>query len=140
MRVLFDSDVVLDLLLDREPFAEAAAALFEQHERGRIDGHVSGVTVVNVFYVTRKLKGADAARLAVGELLKTLGVCPVDQNVLEVAHRLPFSDYEDAVQYACAEAAGLDAVVTRNLEDYKNAVLPVFAPDGLLQHLQPTSP
>jgi predicted nucleic acid-binding protein len=140
MRVLFDSDVVLDLLLDRAPFVQEAAALFELHERGRLDGYVSGITVVNVFYVTRKLKGLDAARLAVGELLKAVGVCPVDRDVLADAQRLPFSDYEDAVQHACAEAGGLDAVVTRNLEDYKNAVLPVFSPDGLLKHLQTTSP
>jgi predicted nucleic acid-binding protein len=139
MRVLFDTDVVLDLLLDRAPFAADAAALFELHERGRIDGYVSGITVVNVFYVTRKLKGMETARLAVGELLKALGVCPVDGNVLGIARGLPFSDYEDAVQHACAEAGGLGAIVTRNLEDYKNAVLPVFSPDGLLKHLQTTS-
>ena len=140
MRVLFDTDVVLDLLLDRAPFAHDAAALFELHEQGRLDGYVSGITVVNVFYVTRKLQGVDAARLAVEELLKTLGVCPVDRRVLADAWRLPFSDYEDAVQHACAEAGGLDAVVTRNLEDYKNAVLAVYSPGGLLKHLQTTSP
>jgi predicted nucleic acid-binding protein len=140
MRVLFDSDVVLDLLLERAPFAQDAAALFELHEQGRLDGYISGVTVVNVFYVTRKLKDSDTARLAVEELLKTLGVCPVDRNVLADAQRLPFSDYEDAVQHACAAAGGLEAIVTRNLEDYKNAALPVFSPGGLLKRLQTTSP
>lgn len=140
MRVLFDTDVVLDLLLDRAPFAQDAAALFELHEQGRLDGYVSGVTVVNVFYVTRKLKGMDTARRAVEELMKALDVCPLDRNVLADAQRLPFSDYEDAVQHACAAASGLDAVVTRNLEDYKNAVLHVFSPDGLLKHLQINSP
>ncbi len=139
MRVLFDTDVVLDLLLDRAPFAADAAALFELHERGGLDGYVSGVTIVNVFYVTRKLKGVDAARLAVEELLKTLGVCPVDRNVLADAQRLPFSDYEDAVQHACAGASALDALVTRNLADYKNAALPVFSPGDLLKHLQAAS-
>ncbi len=140
MRVLFDSDVVLDLVLDREPFAEDAAALFELNERGRIRGYASGVTIVNVFYVTRKNKGAAAARLAVGELLAILSVCPIDQNVLKDAHRLPFSDYEDAVQHACAEAVQLEAVVTRNLEDYKNAALPVFAPADFLKHLKSQQP
>ena len=139
MRVLFDTDVVLDLLLDRAPFAQDAAALFELHEQGRLEAHISGVTIVNVFYITRKLKGIDTARLAVEELLKTLGACPIDRKVLADAQRLPFSDYEDAVQHACAEADGLDAIVTRNLEDYKNAVLPVFSPDRLLKHLQTTS-
>jgi len=61
MRVLFDTDVVLDLVLDREPFVEAAAALFEMHERGRISVCISGITLVNVFYVTRKIKGNEGA-------------------------------------------------------------------------------
>jgi predicted nucleic acid-binding protein len=140
MRVLFDSDVVLDLVLDREPFAEDAAALFEMHEQGRIGDHVSGITLVNVFYVARKLKGMDAARLAVKELLTTLSVCPVDQNILKAAHTLPFSDDEDAVRHACAEAGGFDAIVTRNLEDYEGAALPAFAPGDFLKHMQATSP
>jgi predicted nucleic acid-binding protein len=140
MRVLFDSDVVLDLLLDRETFVEDAAALFALNEQGRIHGYVSGITIVNVFYVTRKNKGIAAARLAVDELLATLRVCPVDQNVLKDACRLPFSDYEDAVQHASAEAIQLEAIITRNLEDYKEAALPVFAPADFINHLRARQP
>jgi len=83
MRVLFDTDVVLDMILEREPFVEEAAALFESHGRGQIDGFVSGVTLVNVFYITRKSKGLDGARRAVEELLGTLDVCPMDWTVMD---------------------------------------------------------
>lgn len=138
MRVLFDTDLVLDLVLDREPFAEAAAALFVLHEQGRIDGYISGITLVNVFYLTRKFKGINDARRAVKELLATLGVCPLDHSVLEEAHRLAFADYEDAVQNASAVASQLDAIITRNLSDYKNATLPVSSPTDFLN--QVTSP
>jgi predicted nucleic acid-binding protein len=134
-RVLFDTDVTLDLVLDREPFAEAAASVFKLHERRRIEGYVSAVTMVNVFYVTRKIKGHELARQAVGELLAGLNVCPTDLSVLQEAHHLPFTDYEDAVQHACATVAGLDAIVTRNLADYKNATLPVYSPTDFLGHL-----
>lgn len=140
MRVLFDSDVVLDFVLDREPFVEPAAALFELHRRGSIDCYVSGITIINVFYVTRKLKGIGAARLAVEGLLAALLICPVGRVVLNDAYRLPFLDYEDAVQHACAVADRLDAIVTRNLEDYKNATLPVFAPADFLDHLKAQQP
>jgi predicted nucleic acid-binding protein len=140
MRVLFDNDVVLDLVLDREPFVEAAVALFELHEQGRIDGYISGITLINIFYVTRKNKGSARARQAVGELLVMLNVCPLDQSVLEDAHKLAFTDYEDATQHACAVASGLDAIVTRNLDDYKNATLPVFSPTDFLNHLQSQQP
>jgi predicted nucleic acid-binding protein len=135
MRVLFDTDLVLDLVLDRDPFVNAAAALFTLHEKGRITAYISGITVVNVFYITRKAKGIVSARKAVEELLATLSVSPVDQLVLENAHRLAFTDYEDAVQHACATASGLDAIITRNLSDYKNATLPVLAPTDFLNQL-----
>jgi predicted nucleic acid-binding protein len=137
MRVLFDTDLVLDLVLDREPFVDAAAAIFTLHENGRIRGYISGITMVNVFYLTRKSKGTSGARKAVEELLATLSICPLDQLVLENAHRLTFTDYEDAVQHACAKASGLDAIVTRNLADYKNATLPVFSPADFLSQLTP---
>jgi predicted nucleic acid-binding protein len=140
MRVLFDNDVVLDLVLDREPFVEDAAALFELHEEGRIDGYISGITLINVFYVTRKFKGVEGARRAIGELLATLDVCSLDKTILENAHKLTFADFEDAVQHASAEASRLDAIVTRNLDDYKNATLPVFAPTDFLNHLKAESP
>lgn len=137
MRVLFDTDLILDLVLDREPFADAAAAVFTLHEKGRIRGYISGITLVNVFYLTRKSKGIAGARKAVEELLTTLSICPLDQLVLENAHRLTFTDYEDAVQHACATACGLDAIITRNLADYKNSTLPVFSPTDFLNQLAP---
>ena len=137
MRVLFDTDLVLDLVLDREPFVDAAADVFNLHEKGRIRGYISGITLINVFYLTRKSKGIVGARKAVEELLTTLSICPLDQLVLENAHRLTFTDYEDAVQHACATASGLDAIITRNLADYKNATLPVFSPTDFLNQLTP---
>ncbi|HEX8649568.1 MAG TPA: PIN domain-containing protein [Pyrinomonadaceae bacterium] len=138
MRVLFDTDLVLDLVLDREPFVEEAAALFVLHEQGRINGYISGITLVNVFYLTRKFKGMVAASEAVKELLAALNVCPLDRSVLEAAQGLAFADYEDAVQHASATSSQLDAIITRNLDDYRNATLPVFSPTDFLNQL--TSP
>ncbi len=140
MRVLFDTDVVLDLVLDREPFVEAAAALFELHEHREISAYISGVTLINVFYITRKIKDISIARQAVGELPATLRACPLDQSILESAYTLAFTDYEDAVQHESASSSLLDAIVTRNVGDYKNAALPVFTPSDFLNHLKQTQP
>jgi predicted nucleic acid-binding protein len=140
MRVLFDNDVVLDLILEREPFVADAAALFALHEQGRISGYVAAITPINVFYVTRKAKGLDVARRTVEELLNSLDVCPLDKPTMGTAHKLSFTDFEDAVQHASAEAAGPDAIVTRNVDDYKNAMLPVFTPADFLLHLKSQKP
>lgn len=139
MRVLFDTDVVLDLILDREPFVQVATELFELHEEGRIDIFVAAVTPINVFYITRKNKGLDRAWRAIDELLSSVAVCHLDQAILVKARKTAFKDFEDAVQHTCATASGLDAIVTRNLKDYKNATLPVFSPPDFLKKLRPES-
>lgn len=136
MRVLFDTDVVLDLVLAREPFDQAARALFKLHEQGGIDAYIAAITPVNVFYIARKLKGVDAARQAVKLLLASLTVCPLYKSILDEAGKLPFTDYEDAVQHASAIASRLEAIVTRDLNDYKNATLPIFSPREFLDKIK----
>lgn len=116
-RILLDTDVVLDLLLARPDFVEQAAALWEANREARIEAYISAITPVNVFYIARKLKGSTVARQAVEKLLSGLRICQLDQVALQNAATLSLTDYEDAVQHACATAYQLDAIITRNLED-----------------------
>ncbi len=133
MRVLLDTDLILDLFLDRAPFSDAAAALWLAHERGQLDAFISAITPVNVFYIARKLRDQETARQAVSELLLTLNVCGIDHRTLRSALSLSFRDFEDAVQHAAADAAGLEAIITRNVRDYSTARLPLFTPDEFVQ-------
>ena|SRR4028119_185225 len=139
MRVLLDSDVVLDFVLERNPFVEAAGELFELIAQGECDGYISGITPINVFYLMRKTKGMDKARQTISDLLIAFQVCPITHTVLKEAFALPFTDYEDAVQHASAAAIKLDAIITRNLVDYKNATLPIYSPINFLNHLKSQS-
>lgn len=134
-RILLDADVILDVLLDRPQFVDQAAALWEAHEQGMIEGHISAITPVNVFYIARKLKNAETAKLAVERLIGTFRVCGVNQAILQQALLLSISDYEDAVQLASAMSYRLDALITRNLKDYPGSPLPVFSPAAFLSHL-----
>jgi predicted nucleic acid-binding protein len=134
-RVLLDTDVILDVLLDRPQFVDQAGALWEAHEQGKIEGHISAITPVNVFYIARKLKDAETARLAVSRLIGTFRVCTVNHAVLRQATQLLLSDYEDAVQLASAMTWQLDAIITRNLGDYQQSPLPVFSPADFLTKL-----
>ncbi len=136
MRVLFDTDIVLDLLLERPGFVEAAEALFELHDQNVLQGYVSAITPFNVNYIARKVLGKANAEEAIYELLASVDVCPVNLAVLQAALALPMTDYEDAAQAASAQAIGLDAIVTRNLGDYKAAPLPAFSPAELLARLK----
>ena len=133
-RVLLDTDVILDLVLGREPFVNDAVALWLAHEQRQITAFIAAITPINVFYIVRKIKGAAIAREAVEILTTALHVCVVDQQILQSALAVPMTDYEDAVQVA-ALAIQLDAIVTRNIKDYASAAIPVFSPPNFLQQL-----
>jgi predicted nucleic acid-binding protein len=135
MRVLLDTDVVLDFLLARQHFGSAAQAIWQAHEQGQCTAHISAITPVNIFYIARKLVGTSDAQRLLNILLLALPICPIDAAVLTAAQQLGFSDFEDAVQLAAAQAAGLDALVTRNTADYRESSLPILTPTDLLARL-----
>jgi predicted nucleic acid-binding protein len=135
MRVLLDTDVVLDHLLEREPFAQAAGQLLELNAQEIVDVYISGITPINIFYIARKVMERDKLMQAINDLLLAVHVCPITHHVLNQALVLPFTDYEDAVQHASATASQVEAIVTRNLDDYKHAMLPVFSPTDFLNQI-----
>ena len=133
MRVLIDTNIILDYVLERQPFHAEAEEIIIRAAKKDFVGYVSSITPINVYYTGRKLKGKDYTLKAVRRLLRLFEVCAADRKVLQNAFLLNFSDYEDAVQHECAAAENLDAIVTRNVKDYKNASLKVYSPTEFLQ-------
>lgn len=131
MRVLIDTNVVLDFLQEREPFVEAAAKPFEQIDDGKVDGFVTATTITNIYYIVRKAAGSKTAIDALTQIITDLHICVVDRNILQQAVNFGFQDFEDAVQYACAMVYGVDAIVTRDTSGFTNSEIPVIAPDQL---------
>lgn len=136
MRVLLDTDVILDFLLERNPFFEAASEVMELSANDLFEPYISAITPVNVFYIGRKIVGAAKIRQGITDLLKLVRVSSVTRGSLEAALGLPFADYEDAVQHAVATSNGLEAIITRDLSDYKNATLQVFSPSAYVDKLK----
>jgi predicted nucleic acid-binding protein len=135
VKVLFDTNIVLDVLMDRAPFADAAVALFVAVEHGALQGYLCGTTVTTVYYLTAKVLGAKRAQEEVGKLLTLFEVAPVGRPVLESALASEFGDFEDAVVYQAARHAGAQAIVTRNLKDFQGAGLPVYSSVELVKIL-----
>ena len=133
IQVLLDNDVVLDFFLKRPPFNVEAKEIFDCAERGEIEIYISAITANNAFYTTRKQIDKATAFKAVEGLLKLVEVCRTDKSVLQNAFTLSFTDFEDAVQCSSALAENLDAIVTRNLKDYKNSTIKVYSPSEFLQ-------
>jgi predicted nucleic acid-binding protein len=130
--VLFDTDVLLDLLLDRRPHAQPAARLLSRIERGDITGFLCSNAVTTIHYVARKDVGSRQARNLVLAVLSLLEVAPVNRAILQSALSLPFEDYEDAVTHESARQVNANSIVTRNIPDFRRSDIPVFTPTGLL--------
>jgi predicted nucleic acid-binding protein len=128
LKALFDTNVVLDLLLDRAPHAETAAALVSRVERGELAGYLCATTITTVFYLATKAIGAKAAHEHIQKLLGLFEIAPVGRGVLESAMTAGFDDFEDAVLYEAARHAGAYCIVTRNVRDFKRANLPIYVP------------
>ncbi|MEC4818152.1 MAG: PIN domain-containing protein [Scytonema sp. PMC 1069.18] len=131
MRLLIDTNIVLDLLQERKPFVEDAARVFEKIDAGEIEGFIAATTITNIYYIVRKAAGVKVAGEAIAQVLRDLHICAVDRTVLEQAISLNFPDFEDAVQCACGIAYGVDAIVTRDASGFVGAGIPVMSPGEL---------
>jgi len=135
MKVLIDTNIVLDDALAREPFALEAYRITEACARGELDGYISAITPLNAFYVARKMVGHDRARHMVAQLLEIYRVCALDAVVLRAAYDSGAVDFEDAVQLASALTAGVEVLVTRDPVGYAHASIPILTPAALIARL-----
>lgn len=139
MKVLFDTNILLDALLAREPFVTNAAFLLSAVESGQITGFVSATTMTDVHYlVKRQTKNAEIAVIAVTRLLELMEICTVDRKVLEQALLLNEDDFEDAVQISCAIKFNLNGIVTRDVSGFTNSPILVISPADLKNELEET--
>jgi predicted nucleic acid-binding protein len=135
MKILLDTNLVLDVLLDREPFVAASSAIWAACDAGQLTGFVPASAVTDVFYIARRMTDVATARVAVGLCLASFVIAPVDRATLTDASMLLGRDFEDDVQIACAIRMDVAAIVTRNRDDFAHAPLPVLSPDELLAQI-----
>jgi predicted nucleic acid-binding protein len=139
MKILFDTNVILDYLLERQPFVEVASELWNANARGQLEGYISAITPINIFYIVRKEVPLETVHAGIAELLSLFRVCPIDLSVLQAALKSQMKDYEDAVQYASAKSIGVEVIVTRDPKGYMGLELPALSPSELLQRLSAQS-
>lgn len=135
MRVLLDTNVVLDVLLDREPWNVQANAIWQAHLQNQIAAHMSATSVTDVFYVARRHAGHDQAWRAIRVCLDQLYIIAVGPTELQVAATFGGRDFEDALQVACAASAGLDVIVTRDRTGFAGSTVEAIEPTELLNRI-----
>lgn len=132
-RVLIDTDIILDLLLERQPFFPAATRLFVAFQEGRLEGHVSSLAFSNLFYILRKKVQGPEAIAILRRLRLITRVLAVDEKIIDLALASTFADFEDAIQYFAAAEWELEAIVTRNRRDYKASRIAIVTAEECLE-------
>lgn len=128
MQLLIDTNVILDVLLNRFPCVTDSQTIWEACDKRKATGYITATTLTNIFYIANRATNLSQARQAVRVCLDAFHVCVVDQIVLEHAYLISGKDFEDDLQIACAVLSKLDAIITRNTTDFSHATVPVFTP------------
>ena len=132
-KIFLDTDVALDHLADRQPFAEYAHRIFALAETGGLTACVSSLSFSNLYYILRKLKGHADALALLGKLKLLVRVSAVSESEIQSALSSSFKDFEDAIQHFAAKSeGGISAIVTRNKHDYSASEIPVLSPEEFL--------
>jgi len=138
MRILFDTNIVLDFLGKREPFTKNADALINLCVNGEAIGCIAAHTIPDVFYILRKQFTIDTRRSIILDLCKIVSIVGIETQILISALKNQnFSDFEDCLQYECAKKSDADYIVTRDPKGFPNSEIPVIDPVDLLRKVLP---
>jgi predicted nucleic acid-binding protein len=135
-RILFDVNVVLDVLLDRKPHAASSAAVWASVEAGTAEGLLAAHAVTTIHHLAPKDTGSAKTREILSAILNVFGIAPVDALVIQEALQLPCDDFEDAVTAAAARRAGCGHIVTRDLKGFRGSPVRALTPEVALQILR----
>ena len=132
MILLLDTDVLIDVALEREPHADASGRLIDSLERRPGGAYVAWHSVSNFYYLVAPVRGGAGATVFIEELTEFVDVAPASTADLRYATRLALPDFEDAMQVAAAAACGAEIIATRNVRDYEASPIPARTPTELL--------
>ncbi len=127
-RVFIDTDVLLDVFLEREPHHSVALRLLTHLRRDATDCFTSAVVLANLNYMLAKAKGREYSLGKLRSLRRMLGIAPIDESMVDAALAVPHRDFEDSLQLHCAEGNAIETLITRNVKHYPKGRLRVTSP------------
>jgi predicted nucleic acid-binding protein len=133
MNVLIDTNVILDILLKREPYFQDAVRVNLLSEVGHINGYMSASAVTDIYYIAKKeLKDKDLVLRLISDILKTIHVASVTESNINEALNLRWKDFEDSVQYSVGKDISASYIITRNPEDFTGGAIKTLKPNELI--------
>lgn len=137
MKILIDTNVLIDYILKREPYTESAEKILFLCKNRKIDGCIAAHSVMNMFYILRKEMTVSEIRLFIVSLSKVTDIIGVDKSkIFRAIVNENFKDFEDCVQMECAKEFCADYIVTRNIKDFQNSVIKPILPDEFLMRIK----
>lgn len=132
-KIFIDTDIILDFMIAREPFAVDAARIFSLAEQNKINLCTTGLVFSNAYYILRKLASHKKVIEKLTQLTKFIGIIGLSETAVINALSSNFNDFEDALQHYAALSEKVTIIITRNIKDYKNSELAVLTPDQYLK-------
>jgi len=132
-KVLFDTNIILDIALKRESFFEDAFKLFSLIDQKKIIGSITASTITDIYYISKKEKGHTESINFIKGLIEVVEVIGIDKDVIIKALTLGMQDFEDAIQICAAELNEIEVIITRNKKDFTNTSLKILTPKEFLK-------
>ena len=136
IKLFIDSDIILDLLAEREPHYIHAARLFTLIDRNEIAAFTSPIVFANLHYLLKKQTSNSIALKSLRKLKTFVNILPIDERIIEQSLNSDFSDFEDAIQYFTAVNNGITLIITRNKINYKKSKIDVLTAEEFLKSLE----
>ena len=133
MKILIDTNVILDVLCDRTDFVESSSKIWKLCEVEKIDGYISALSIPNIVYILRKELTPEKTQQIIEQLFMIFHIADLKSSDIRKAANMKTSDYEDAIQMVCAQRMKVDFIVTRNIKDFIESKVPAMKPDELLE-------
>ncbi len=135
MKILIDTNVILDVLCNRQNFVEDSLKVFKYCEAEQITGYISALSIPNIVYIMRKELDNEKIKEILTKLTSIFSVVDLREGDLLKAADMDFSDYEDALQSVCAARIKVNSIITRNIKDFKNSGIPAIKPTELFERI-----
>lgn len=136
IKILVDTNVIIDVLAHREPFYEDSARIFSLADLGRVKLVISALSIANAHYILHNVMKIKSARTILGKFKVLVESLPLNDKVLDLAiSDTKFNDFEDGIQYFTALDAQCDLIITRNIKDFRNSLIPTLQPKEYLAKL-----
>lgn len=138
IKVLLDTNIILDIALKRPHFYDNAARIFKKIDEGKTRAFVLASAITDIFYILQKESGKEKALHFLMKLIQVIDVAGVDRKVIVDTLASGRNDFEDAVQICAAQRNDIDIIVTRNTKDYERSKMKIFSPADFLKSLDKT--